>query len=193
MSKFLLGPHGHCLSSPWSLRGVAVGLTANHDRRLYSTPRDAMNYHVERSLGRQRLLEKQIRDLNANPNMTDIQKHGNSTRLYYDLEQLKAQIQANLHFITFRNIYRKMPPIHDRARIPRQAHREIGAVILKLDSALKDAFKAHQRAFAPTVFAPWADLGLTSRLVCIVAFLWDSLIKYPNIRGCTQILIRSLP
>lgn len=84
-----------------------MGLAANYNRRLYSAPRDALKYHLERSLGRQRLLEKQIRDLNANPNMNDIQKLRNSARLYHDLELLKAQIQADLHFITFHKYLEK--------------------------------------------------------------------------------------
>ncbi|KAM0721790.1 hypothetical protein Q7P37_002715 [Cladosporium fusiforme] len=136
MSAARLPCHKLCPSNATALRRIRVVPTCTNIARLYSTPSAPRDAHHN-------LLKKRIQDINADPNITDLQKYTNSIRLHYDIEFLQSLHKAEIQVQHFRELFRQIPPASDTLQ-------QWDDALRKLDVVLEDVSgDAHPEGFTP--------------------------------------------
>lgn len=170
-----LRPNGLCFDSYGTLRRITLAHASACVNRYYSTKR----FQTPSEIGLT-VMEKRIKQLNANPNLTDFEKYRKSIRFYYNLELAKSSHDARIQLDNFRALYRQQPP--GLSEDMDKTMQEWDVALRKLNAALKNNTDARWRAFAPNVFAPWADVPLNRRLHMILRLLWANIIMYPILR-----------
>lgn len=179
MSAVRLPCHKLCLSNTTALRRIRVVPTCTNIARLYSTPSAPRDAH-------QNFLKKRIQDINADPNITDLQKYTNSIRLHYDIEFLQSLHKAEIQVQHFRELFRQSPPASDT--LPKWDD-----ALRKLDVVLEEVVNARWRAFIPSVFAPWADVSLETRIRRVLRLIWANGIGFPIARMFIRLALRIRP